>query len=97
MISSPAPDSFVHVAHVGFNENGIVETSKDLDPAWAKLLGDLQAHGVRQSIVEENLDFVEGFLAGAKSKTKAADITKVVPRREGSELYLLLNYRLTII
>jgi hypothetical protein len=53
------------VAHVGINAKGIIETSKDIDPAWQILIQDLQAHGVSQDVVLENVDFVEGFLAGA--------------------------------
>lgn len=66
-ISAPAPASFVHVAHVGINAKGTVETSRDIDPAWGVLIRDLQEYGVSQDVVAENLDFVEGFLAGAKT------------------------------
>jgi len=67
MISAPTPNSFVHVAHVGINEKGIIETSKDIDPTWTSLINELQGYGITQSICEEQLDFIEGFLAGAKS------------------------------
>jgi len=70
-ISAPAPASFVHIAHVGINTKGMIETSKDIDPAWQILVQDLQAYGVSHDVVEENVDFVEGFLAGAKlAKTR---------------------------
>jgi len=49
----------------------MIETSKDIDPAWQILVQDLQAYGVSHDVVEENVDFVEGFLAGAKlAKTR---------------------------
>ena len=43
MISSPAPDSFRHLAHVGVNKDGIFEVSKDIDPSWKEMLTKLQA------------------------------------------------------
>jgi len=72
-ISAPAPASFVHVAHVGINAKGTIETSKDIDPAWGVLIQDLQEYGVSRDVVVENLDFVEGFLAGAKTKATGTD------------------------
>jgi len=72
-ISAPVPASFVHIAHVGINAEGIIETSKDIDPAWQILVQDLQAYGISRDIVANNVEFVEGFLAGAnlgKAKTK---------------------------
>lgn len=66
IISAPEPSSFVHVAHVGINADGIVETSKDIDPSWAVLIKDLHGYGISQDLVVENLDFIEGFFAGAK-------------------------------
>ena len=61
MISSPAPHSFKHVAHVGVNKDGIFEASKDLDGSWKAMLAELQSHGVSEAIVVRNSDFVEGF------------------------------------
>jgi len=84
MISSPQPNSFVHLAHVGVNQEGIIETSKDIDPHWAILVKQLSGYGVTQSICEENLDFIEGFLAGAKSVggelTSPVEQTKAEPQ-----------------
>lgn len=65
-ISAPAAASFVHVGHVGFDSKGAVEASKDIDPAWTALLQGLQGYGITQNVVADNIDFVEGFLAGAK-------------------------------
>jgi len=80
-ISAPAPGSFVHVGHVGINAKGTVETSKDIDPAWGVLIQDLQEYGVSHDIVVEHLDFVEGFLAGARTKatTTGSNIVKALP------------------
>lgn len=66
MISAPAPASFVHVAHIGINADGNIEASEDMDPAWAMMVQDLQGYGISHDILAENLDFVEGFLKGAK-------------------------------
>jgi hypothetical protein len=66
MISAPQPNSFVHIAHVGISEKGI-EATKDVDPRWTTLLKELSGHGVTRSVCEEHLQFIEGFLAGAKS------------------------------
>ncbi|OSX58273.1 hypothetical protein POSPLADRAFT_1075987 [Postia placenta MAD-698-R-SB12] len=80
MISSPTPGSFVHVGHVGYNEKGRIETSENLGPGWTvmieELLGrgiaydDLRGHGITQKILEQNKDFVEGFLKGADARGK---------------------------
>jgi len=76
-ISAPVPASFVHVAHVGVNSQGMIQTSHDIDPAWEVLVRDLQEYGVSHDVVIENLDFVEGFLAGAK--TRVTTETKADP------------------
>ncbi|KAG6380295.1 hypothetical protein JVT61DRAFT_8403 [Boletus reticuloceps] len=34
LISGPAPHSFMHVSHVGVNTRGIIESSKNIEPAW---------------------------------------------------------------
>lgn len=67
MISSPAPDSFRHVAHVGVNENGVFEASKDLDSSWKEMLTQLQGHGVSEAIVIRQHDFVDGFWKGVET------------------------------
>ena len=45
MISSPAPHSFKHIAHVGVNKDGIFEASKDTPTTTAGLLGHSNAFG----------------------------------------------------
>ncbi|KDR77246.1 hypothetical protein GALMADRAFT_66492 [Galerina marginata CBS 339.88] len=67
MISSPAPHSFKHVAHVGVNKEGVFEASKDLDSAWRAMLADLQGHGVSEAIVVRHSDFVDGFWKGVEA------------------------------
>ncbi|KAI0319340.1 hypothetical protein OF83DRAFT_1055149 [Amylostereum chailletii] len=66
-ISSPVPDSFVHVAHMGTDEHGYVDSSWNVAPEWTKLLQKLEGYGVDAEMVEENLEFVKGFLAGAEA------------------------------
>lgn len=81
IISSPAPHSFVHVAHVGISTRGITESSKNIKPAWSALMADLQGCGVAPERVEADKDFVEGFLAGANARTdKPATVPQ--PQRE---------------
>ncbi|KIK98885.1 hypothetical protein PAXRUDRAFT_23990 [Paxillus rubicundulus Ve08.2h10] len=46
IISSPTPHSFVHVSHVGINTKGIIESSKNIEPAWGALIADLQGYGI---------------------------------------------------
>lgn len=98
-ISAPAPASFVHIAHVGINAKGMIETSKDLDPAWQILVQDLQAYGVSHDVVEENVDFVEGFLAGAKlAKTRPTGTeTKAVKFDLASDKRMCLTISLNIV
>lgn len=67
MIGAPNPGSFVHVAHVGLDAQGRVESSPGVDPGWTLLLEDLQGFGVTEKMVAKDFDFVEGFLAGAKA------------------------------
>jgi len=65
MISSPAPNSFQHVSHVGVNKKeGVFEVSKDLDAPWRIMLSDLQNYSVREV---EHKDFSEGFWKGVEN------------------------------
>lgn len=76
MISTPTPYSFVHLAHIGFDENGKLE-AENIDEGWATMLEELKGrgidldeledHGVDQRMLEKNQDFVQGFLAGSKA------------------------------
>jgi hypothetical protein len=85
MISSPAPHSFVHVAHVGISTRGIIESSKNIKPAWSTLMADLQGCGVAPEIVKDDKDFVQGFLAGTKAMTDKPAAAQ--PQRESQCLY----------
>ncbi len=67
MISSPAPNSFKHVTHVGVGENGVFEASSELDDSWKAMLGNLQGYGVSEEIVIRHSDFVEGFWQGVEA------------------------------
>jgi neural Wiskott-Aldrich syndrome protein len=67
IISSPAPDSFRHVAHVGVNANGVFEASKSLDDSWKEMLTKLQGHGVSEAVVIKHHDFVDGFWKGVEA------------------------------
>lgn len=65
MISSPTPNSFQHVSHVGVNKKeGVFEASKDLDAPWRITLSDLQNYNVREV---EHKDFSEGFWKGVEN------------------------------
>lgn len=66
MISQPQPNSFVHVSHVGFTDNNVVQTSRDINPEWGTMVNNMRGFGITNSICEEHLDYVEGWLAGAK-------------------------------
>jgi len=77
----------------------MIETSKDIDPAWQILVQDLQAYGISHDVVEENVDFVEGFLAGAKlAKTRPTGTeTKVVKVDLASDKRMCLTISLYFI
>ncbi|CAL1709675.1 unnamed protein product [Somion occarium] len=66
-VSSPTPGTFVHLAHVGFNEKGRIEVSNDLEAGWTMMLEELKGHGVDEEIIEDDRSFVEGFWAGVKA------------------------------
>jgi hypothetical protein len=66
MISSPAPLSFKHVAHVGVNRDGLFEASKDLEGSWKTMLADLQGHGVSEAVLRQS-NFGDGFWRGVEA------------------------------
>ncbi|PIL29200.1 hypothetical protein GSI_09249 [Ganoderma sinense ZZ0214-1] len=91
MIGAPSPGSFVHVAHVGLDAQGRVESSPGMDPGWTMLLEELQGFGVTEKMAAKDFNFVEGFLAGAKAslvqelnKTTAAAGPRRAPQ-EGAQ------------
>ncbi|KAI0032062.1 hypothetical protein K488DRAFT_78698 [Vararia minispora EC-137] len=63
MISAPVPQSFEHVSHM----DGDHTASFNVAPEWSKLLQKLEGYGVDAEMVEENFEFVKGFLAGAEA------------------------------
>jgi hypothetical protein len=67
MISSPAPNSFKHVNHIGVGEDGVFETSSGLDHSWKAMLANLQGYGVSEEVVIRNSEFVEGFWKGVEA------------------------------
>ncbi|CDO68594.1 hypothetical protein BN946_scf184996.g25 [Trametes cinnabarina] len=68
MISSPSPGTFMHVAHLGVDSEGYIDASPNVEQGWTMILEELQGYGVSEKMVSQDLDFVEGFLAGAKAK-----------------------------
>ena len=70
MISAPAPGTFMHVAHIGVGDNGRIEATPNVEPGWTMVLEELQGYGVDEKMGAQDVDFVEGFLAGAKAKAK---------------------------
>jgi Wiskott-Aldrich syndrome protein len=47
IISSPDPNTFAHLAHLGFTSKGIIEASPEMDPEWTVILSELQGHRSR--------------------------------------------------
>lgn len=92
MISSPAPGTFVHVTHVGYSQDGNIEASDNVEPGWTLILEELQGHGVNEKMVTENMDFIEGFLAGAQAAqngdTKATDSQAKITRDHGTLVFM---------
>ncbi|KAI0060002.1 hypothetical protein BV25DRAFT_1002625 [Artomyces pyxidatus] len=83
IISAPIADTFCHVAHMGTDENGFVNSSWNVSPEWTKLLTKLEGYGVDAEMVEENLEFVKGFLAGAEAMRSSG--SSASSSRHGSE------------
>jgi neural Wiskott-Aldrich syndrome protein len=65
VISSPAPHSFVHVSHVGVNTRGIIESSKNIEPAWGALIADLQGYGISPEVLGDNMGFIKEMVSAA--------------------------------
>ena len=62
----------MHVAHVGLDGAGRIEASQNVEPGWTMILEELHGFGVPPEEIKmverrDSLDFVEGFLAGAKA------------------------------
>jgi len=67
MISSPAPGTFKHVAHVGVDEKGDIEVSEDIEPGWTMMLQELRGYGVNEVVMRKERDFIDGFWSGVKA------------------------------
>jgi Wiskott-Aldrich syndrome protein len=70
MISAPSPQSFVHVAHVGINNDGVIEATEGVDPSWKKALSGLQNVNVRMGSTADRRDaiFVDGSWKGRNTR-----------------------------
>ncbi|RDX42841.1 hypothetical protein OH76DRAFT_1257771 [Lentinus brumalis] len=78
MISAPTPGTFMHVAHVGLDAKGQIESTPNIEPGWTMIVEELQGYGVTEKMVDEDFDFVEGFLAGAKASL-VQELRKTTP------------------
>jgi hypothetical protein len=102
IISSPAPDSFRHVSHVGVNANGVFEASKNLDASWKEMLTQLQGHGVSEAVVMKHSDFVDGFWKGVETiqRIDSSTVTKTErfdgkpPSFRYAKRYLISQHRI---
>ncbi|KAG5644688.1 hypothetical protein DXG03_007988 [Asterophora parasitica] len=70
MVSLPSPNSFVHVAHVGLNKDGVIEASQGIDPSWKAVL---EGHGLdcpenRRTPEIEQVPFSDGFWRGLDAR-----------------------------
>ncbi|KAF8128582.1 hypothetical protein EV363DRAFT_1297589 [Boletus edulis] len=72
LISGPAPHSFVHVSHVGVNTRGIIESSKNIEPAWGAMIADLQGYGISPELMGNNMGFIKELVTGVPSELKTA-------------------------
>ena len=59
-----APSGFSHVAHMGFDSQSGGFTSNNIDPAWERLLGQLESQGVSRSQIQKNEQFIRNFVEG---------------------------------
>ncbi|TFK50452.1 WH1-domain-containing protein, partial [Heliocybe sulcata] len=71
MISGPTQGSFIHVAHMGYDDqNGF--TSTNVDPSWMSFLDQLQSMGIDRNVIENDMDFIQKFVRDAQKETAAA-------------------------
>ncbi|KAG5723887.1 Wiskott-Aldrich syndrome like protein [Termitomyces sp. T112] len=63
MVSLPTPNSFVHVAHVGLNKDGVIEATAGIDPSWRAILEGYSHHDFDEPIKvpEKKISFGDGF------------------------------------
>ncbi|KAJ7289734.1 hypothetical protein C8J57DRAFT_1430281 [Mycena rebaudengoi] len=61
MILGPATGSFVHVAHMGYDDDQGF-TSTGVDPSWTAFLGQLKNSGIDKTIIAQEMDFIKDFV-----------------------------------
>ena len=78
MISRPAPGTFTHVAHVGFDAEGRLEASDSIKAEWSGILDEednrTSAQGVRQETDNSPDFFADIKLAGHSPMRESAII-----------------------
>ena len=65
-----------HYKAVDVDEKGHVKSSWNVAPEWTKLLQKLEGYGVDADMVEENYEFVRGFLAGAEAMRSSSSSSR---------------------
>jgi Wiskott-Aldrich syndrome protein len=90
MISAPALHSFVHIAHVGINDDGAIEASEGVDPSWKAVLSGLHdGTSSREMVVPDgHTSFVDGFWKGVDTrdrKSNSSETTMVDTTSNGSK------------
>ncbi|RDB26823.1 Wiskott-Aldrich syndrome 1 [Hypsizygus marmoreus] len=61
LISGPTAGSFVHVAHMGYDEEKGF-TSTGVDPSWTAFLGTLEGHGLSKDVIAKDMEFIKDFV-----------------------------------
>ncbi|KAJ4475012.1 hypothetical protein J3R30DRAFT_3224134, partial [Lentinula aciculospora] len=78
LISAPTQGSFKHVAHMGYDaDKGF--TSRNVDPSWTTIVGNLEEKGVDREIIERDMEFIRDYL---KTHPEAAGEEK--PKKQKS-------------
>ncbi|KAJ7363761.1 hypothetical protein DFH08DRAFT_1072679 [Mycena albidolilacea] len=72
MITGPASNSFVHVAHMGYHESQGF-TSTGVDPSWTDAFGRLEKSDADKPITTEEIDFSGGRLDKSAIAGPASD------------------------
>ena len=57
----------MHVAHVGFDSHGRLETSQGICSEWTSLLEKLEEHSVPRRVMEKDHDFADGLMTDIKA------------------------------
>ncbi|KAJ6466989.1 hypothetical protein C8R45DRAFT_482495 [Mycena sanguinolenta] len=79
MISGPATNSFVHVAHMGYNENRDF-TSTNVDRLWIDALGHPEASAIEENSTEDG-DSIAATVAVTPTVPKELQPLRTSPRR----------------